>query len=172
MFFDEWWTLLRIVVGGTLAYVFLIIFLRLSGKRTLSKWNAFDFIVTIAFGSVLATVITSKSIALIEGLLALILLIFLQFVITSLSVRVKWFRKLIKSDPTFLYNEGQFLESAMTDTRVVKGEILAAVRSSNISAMEDVKAVILETDGSFSVIEKKENSTYSALEGVQNSSKN
>lgn len=172
MFFDEWWTLLRIIVVGTLAYIFLILFLRLSGKRTLSKWNAFDFVVTIAFGSVLATVITSKSIALAEGLLALVLLIFLQFVITSLSVRVKWFRKLIKSDPTFLYNEGQFLESAMTDTRVVKGEILAAVRSSNISAMEDVKAVILETDGSFSVIEKKENSTYSALEGVQNSSKN
>lgn len=78
MFFDTWQGLGRIVVVGVLAYAALVIFLRFSGKRTLSKMNAFDLIVTVALGSTLATILLSKDVALAEGLLALLLLIALQ----------------------------------------------------------------------------------------------
>jgi uncharacterized membrane protein YcaP (DUF421 family) len=74
MFFDSWFGLLRVVVVGTLAYVALVVLLRASGKRTLAKLNAFDLIVTVALGSTLATVLLSKSVALLEGLVAFILL--------------------------------------------------------------------------------------------------
>ncbi len=77
IFFDSWSSIVRTVVITVLAYVSLIVLLRGSGKRTLSKMNAFDFIVTIALGSTLATVILSKNVALIDGLLAFSLLIFL-----------------------------------------------------------------------------------------------
>lgn len=90
-----------------------MLWLRISGKRTLSKWNAFDFVVTIALGSTLATVLLSKQVALAEGVLAFALLIALQFAITSLSVRSSVVRRLIKAEPTFLLAQGQFLHRAM-----------------------------------------------------------
>ncbi|WP_231362619.1 hypothetical protein [Thioalkalivibrio sp. ALMg9] len=67
MFFGGWDGLLRTLVVGVLAYVALIVFLRLSGKRTLSKMNAFDLVVTVALGSTLATVLLAKDVALAEG---------------------------------------------------------------------------------------------------------
>ncbi|HXG82568.1 MAG TPA: hypothetical protein VNI84_00950 [Pyrinomonadaceae bacterium] len=51
MFFDDWFGLVRILIVGVLAYAALIFLLLASGKRTLSKWNAFDFVVTMALGS-------------------------------------------------------------------------------------------------------------------------
>ena len=69
MFFDTWSGLLRIIVVGTLAYAALVVLLRVWGKRTLSRMNAFDFVVTVALGSTLATVLLSRNVALLEGVL-------------------------------------------------------------------------------------------------------
>ena len=79
--------LVRVVIVGTLAYAALVALLRISGKRTRTKLNAFDLVVTIALGSTLATVLLSNQVSLAEGITALALLIALQFVITWLSVR-------------------------------------------------------------------------------------
>lgn len=154
MFFDDWFGLLRIFIVGVLAYAAVIVWLRVSGKRTLSKWNAFDFVVTIALGSTLASVITSKDVPLIEGVAALGLLIGLQFFITSLSVRFDWLKRIVKGKPALLLKNGEFLTSAMRRERVVEAEVLMAIRASGTAAVEAVEAVVLETDGSFSVIKK------------------
>lgn len=63
IFFNGWFALVRTAVVGVLAYVALIVFLRLSGKRTLSKMNAFDLIVTVSLGSTLATIALSADVA-------------------------------------------------------------------------------------------------------------
>ncbi|WP_319001061.1 hypothetical protein [Halomonas sp. SBBP1] len=86
-FFNGWGNLLRVIIVGVLAYAALVVFLRISGNRTLSKMNAFDLIVTVALGSTLATVLLSKDVALAEGAVAMALLISLQFIITWFSVR-------------------------------------------------------------------------------------
>ena len=70
MFFNGWIGLARVILVGAFAYFGLIILLRISGKRTLSKMNVFDLIVTVALGSTLATVLLSKDIALAEGITA------------------------------------------------------------------------------------------------------
>ena len=166
MFFDDWYGLTRILIIGILAYAAVIFWLRISGKRTLSKWNAFDFVVTIALGSTLATVIMSKDIAFAEGVLALGLLVGLQFVITWLSVRFNWAEHLVKGSPTLLFDEGEFLREAMKRQRVAEDEVLMAIRAQGIAAIEEVEAVVLETDGSFSVIKKSATGSRSALSGV------
>jgi uncharacterized membrane protein YcaP (DUF421 family) len=76
MLFDDWAALGRVLLVGTAAYVSLVAILRISGKRTLTKFNAFDFVVTVALGSTLATVLLSKSTSLAEGIVALALLVF------------------------------------------------------------------------------------------------
>jgi uncharacterized membrane protein YcaP (DUF421 family) len=158
MFFDSWFGLLRVLVVGTLAYVALVLLLRVSGKRTLAKLNAFDLIVTVALGSTLATVLLSKSVALVEGLAAFALLAGLQYLVAWLSVRSQRFSDLVKSEPTLLLHRGRFLEGAMRAQRVTRAEILAALRSSGAIEAGQVVAVVLETDGSLSVIQNTDRS--------------
>lgn len=164
-FFDSGATLGRTLIVAVLGYLVLVLWLRISGKRTLSKWNAFDFIVTIALGSTLASLLTSKNVALAQGVLAMGLLVGLQFAITWLAVRVGWLRRLIKSEPALLLENGRMLHDALRRERVTESELRAAVRSKGIASLERVAAVVLETDGTFSVIESVDG-PRSALEGV------
>ncbi|TXN33554.1 YetF domain-containing protein [Methylobacterium sp. WL19] len=152
MLFDSWTGLWRVLLVGPLAYVALVAILRISGKRTLTKLNAFDLVVTVALGSTLATVLLSKSVALAEGVLAMAILVFFQFAITWLAVRVSWVDGLIKSEPTLLVHNGLFLEQALRTQRVTKDEVLSALRSSGAGDLAVVDAVVLETDDSMSVL--------------------
>ncbi|MFK8794370.1 DUF421 domain-containing protein [Planococcus plakortidis] len=154
----------RIITVGVLAYIGLLAFLRTSGKRTLTKLNAFDLVVTVALGSTLATILLDSKISLWEGLTAFAVLIVLQYLITFTAVRSKGFNKLIKSEPRLLFSEGEFLTQAMRDERIKDIEIMQAVRNSGEGDLQNVKAVILETDGSMSVIT---NQTGDALANVK-----
>ncbi|MDP9355266.1 MAG: DUF421 domain-containing protein [Chloroflexota bacterium] len=162
MFFDGWFGLGRVIVVGVVAYAALVLILRFSGKRTLSKMNAFDFVVTVALGSTLATILLSKDVALAEGVLALALLIGLQFAITWLSVRSPAVNRLVKAEAALLLHHGELLPGAMRRARVVEAEIRAAVREQGIASLEEVETVVLETDGSFSVIKRAEGESPSS----------
>lgn len=152
MLFDSWTGLGRVLLVGILAYVALVAILRISGKRTLTKLNAFDLVVTVALGSTLATVLLSKDIALLEGILAMAVLVFLQYAITWTSVRQPLVRRLVKSEPTLLVHRGAVLDEALRRQRVTRDEVLSVLRSNGVAAIEDATAVVLETDGSFSII--------------------
>ncbi len=152
MLFDNWIGLFRVLAIGTMAYAALVVMLRASGKRTLGKMNAFDLVVTVALGSAFATVVLDKSVPLVEGVLALALLIALQYLITWLSVRSKLVRTLVKSEPTLLVSDGAYLDGAMRAQRVTREEIAAALRDRGFSGLESVACVVLETDGTLSVV--------------------
>lgn len=152
MFFDGWYDLVRIPVVGICAYVGLVLLLRVTGKRTLSKMNAFDLIVTVALGSTLATVLLSSDVSLAEGLLAFVVLCGLQYAVAFVSVRSRTFENFVKSEPALLFYRGTFLSQALARERVTQMEILAAVRGKGLPAIDSVDAVVLETDGTFSVI--------------------
>lgn len=144
----------RVLVGGLLAYVALVVFLRFSGKRTLATLNAFDFVVTVALGSTLATTILPSSAGMIEGALALALLIVLQFAVAWLQVRSVGFRRLVKSEPALIVRDGHLLDEALRRERLAADEVFAALRSSGVSDLEQVAAAVLETDGSVSVLQQ------------------
>jgi uncharacterized membrane protein YcaP (DUF421 family) len=163
MFFEGWPNVVRVLVVGTLAYLALLILLRVSGKRTLSKMNAFDLVVTVALGSALANVILSPDTALAEGIAALALLIGLQASITWLSVRSDRVSRLVKSDPSLLYYRGGFIHEAMRRERVNQHEVVQAMRQQGYASEEDVEAVVLETDGSFSILGSSNQGSESTL---------
>ena len=153
MLFDSWSGLGRILLVAPMAYVALVAFLRISGKRTLTKLNAFDLVVTVALGSTLATVLLSKDVSLAEGVLAMAMLIGFQYAITWASVRIDWFKNLVKSEPTLLLCRGRYVDSALRSQRVTPDEVASVLRSKGISDPSTVAALVLETDGSFSVME-------------------
>ena len=167
MFFQDVDTLVRTVIIGVLGYAALVVLLRVSGKRTLSKWNAFDLIVTIALGSTFATLLLSKQTTYAQGVLALALLILLQAAIARLALSWKLAQRVLKSQPRLLYSESRFVDAALTDERVSEAEVRAAVRGAGFGSLSDVHAVVLESDGSVSVIGKTRAGDGSALEDVK-----
>lgn len=152
MFFENWFSLFRIAVVGSAAYVILVVYIRVFGKRTLSKMNAFDLVVTVALGSTLATVIVSKDIKLVEGLAALLLLCGLQFLVAFVSVRWRAAENIVKSNPALLFYQGKFLTEAMLRERVTEDEVIAAARGHGVADLDEIEAAVLEADGSLSVI--------------------
>lgn len=167
MLFDGWIGLLRTTIVGVSAYIALVFLLRISGKRTLSKLNAFDLIVTVALGSTLATVLLNKNVALAEGVVAFALLIGLQFAVTWTSVRVPWVRRGVTGEPQMLFYRGQFLDAALHKERVLRDEVRAGVRSSGLHDLTDVEAVVLETDGSFSIVHRNGEPQNTSLADVR-----
>src|SRR4051812_39403251 len=113
LFFQGWDGPLHIVVGAVGAYVFLLVLLRTSGKRTISKMNAFDFAITVAFGSMLSSTILDKWVSLLDGCLGLAMLVGLQYVVTWLTVHSKAFDRIIKHTPTALFFRGEFCKETM-----------------------------------------------------------
>lgn len=166
MFFDGWGSLFRIALIGTFAYTGTVFLLRISGNRTLSKMNSFDLVVTIAFGSTLSTILIDSRISLAEGLTAIALLVALQFVITWLSVRSRGLSRAVKTQPTLLVRDGEYQRPAMKQVRVTEEEIRSAVRRHGLGGVEQVAAVVLETDGSMSVISIDRKGSLGALQDV------
>lgn len=137
-----------------LAYGTLVLFLRISGKRTLAKLNAFDLVVTVALGSTLSAIVLQESIALAEGIVALALLISAQFAVTYVSVRSAAFADAIRSEPALLARDGSFCDATMRSERITRGEALTAIRAAVGCDVADVDSLILESDGSISALLK------------------
>lgn len=152
LFFDDWDGLLRVAATGVLAYVVLVALIRFSGKRTLSKMNAFDFVVTVALGSVLAATLLDSTVPLAEGATALATLVGLQYGVAWLQLRSAAVRRIAKSEPRLLFYQGAYLEDAMRAERVVRAEIRQAMRAAGCGAESAVEAVVLETDGTLAVV--------------------
>lgn len=165
MFFDSFDGIARTIVVGVLAYIALVSVLRMSGNRTLAKMNAFDLVVTVALGSTLATILLTEDVALAEGIVAYGVLIGMQFLVTWSSVRSARISALVKGDPVLLYYDNTLLEGQLRQARVEKAEILAAVRSAGMASLDSVQAIVLEADGSFTVVPQA-TGTPSVLDNV------
>ena len=152
MFYQDWNGIVRTIIVGALAYAILVLFLRISGKRTLAKLNAFDLVVTVALGSTLATILLSEDVALAEGVTALLMLVLLQYVVAFLSVRSRSFARAVRSEPTLLVRDGEPCREAMRRSRITQEELETVLRTDGERSLASVDTVILESDGSFSVI--------------------
>ncbi|TFI57059.1 DUF421 domain-containing protein [Sphingomonas parva] len=155
MFFSGFEGIWRTLIVGICAYVALVGVLRITGKRTLSKMNAFDLVVTVALGSTLATILLSKDVALAEGVTAFLLLVGAQYGVTWTSIRSTRFRRWVKSEPRALLRDGQMIAEAMRSERVTEDEVEAAIRAAGHLDPAAIALVMLETDGSMSVVPQR-----------------
>ncbi|MFC4430978.1 DUF421 domain-containing protein [Citricoccus alkalitolerans] len=167
MWFDSWADLARIVVVGAAAYTVLVVVLRVSGKRTLSQLNAFDFVVTVALGSTLATILLSADVSFTEGVTALGLLAGLQFLVATVSAHWQRTRAGLTSRPVLLLADGQVRHEALKRNRLAESELRQAVRMQGTGDLSQVKAVVLETNGKLSIITTSQYGNGSALEDVR-----
>lgn len=165
LFFKDWESLVRIFVGAFLGYLALFLFIRISGKRTLAKLSAFDFVVTVSLGSTLSWMILAQ-ISLAEGSLALIVIIALQYILAVASKKSRQMEKLINSTPSLLFYNGLFFEEEMQREMITENEIYAEVRRFGIENISDVRAVVLELNGEMTVIKKSDSQGKSSLDPI------
>jgi uncharacterized membrane protein YcaP (DUF421 family) len=166
MFFHDWASIGRIAVLGLLSYMAMVTVIRIMGKRALSKFDAFDFIITVALGSLLGNIVISKTLSLADGVAAIAVLLGAQYAMVLLSCRWKIFENIVRSEPSLVFYRGQFLKDMMRREKVTDREIISAMRMAGVSAIEDVEAVVLERDGTLSAM-RKQDEPATTLKDVQ-----
>ena len=164
--FESWESTFRTVVLTVLGYLVMVFLLRISGKRTLSKMNAFDFVVTIALGSCLASISLNKNITLVDGIVAFSLFIFMQFAFTFLSVKIKGFRSIIADKPVIVFYQGNFLDQEMKKQRLSREEVFNVCRLKGYSSLDQVSLIVLESTGDLSIIENHKHGTIDAVSAL------
>lgn len=165
MWFDSWESIWTIALTGVIGYAALLVLLRSAGKRTLSKMNAYDFVVTIALGSVFASVMMSASVPIIDGVVAFAVLVGLQWIVSKLYVHSRWFESIIKGKPQLLYWRGKYLDDVLKRERLAREEVHMALRGGGVADHQEA-AVVLETNGELTVFATSEDKMPKAMEGV------
>ncbi len=153
--FSNWQDVARVFAVGSAAYLTIVLLLRSSGKRTLTQLNAFDFIVTVALGSILGSVILNESVSFTEGVTALLVLLGWQYLLSWLSSRIGWVQKLLASEPRLLLHDGQLLPKALRAERITEEQLLQAGRMKGAERLGDVASMVMETNGTISVLMKR-----------------
>lgn len=152
MWFDSWSAVLRILLVGGASYAALVVLLRLGGKRILAKLNAFDLVATVALGSILATAVLSKDVRYVDALAGLFVVIAAQWIVSRVTSRLPGGRWFVNAEPTLVLRDGRVLDHVLTKVRLTRGEVLQAVRSTGHGGLDEIAAVVLEPDGTLSVV--------------------
>lgn len=147
-----WEPLLRILLVTTLGYLWLVLLVTRSGQRTLSDMTPFDFVITVTLGSAFGRVITAHEVAVPEVIVAFAVLVALQWAFAIARDRGFRVTRILHAEPTLLYHRGEILETAMHRHRIRPDDLLGAARKSGIGSLDDVEAIVLESNGDFAVI--------------------
>ena len=163
MWFDSWSEVLRVVAVGIASYALLVLSIRVSGKRTLAQLNAFDFVVTVALGSTLATILLSSDVSFAEGAMAIVLLLALQVIVATCTVASGQVRKVFTAESALLLWLGHLDEAALRHHRFSRADVEQAISQSGEGELSAIGAVILESNGTISVIEMSKLGSGSSL---------
>lgn len=157
IFFDSIDKLGRIVLTALLVYILIILVTKISGKRSTSQLNNFDWIVTVMIGSLGASTILLENIPFIEGAASIVVLYVLQFLVTKYASISPQFSSVILSEPRIVFYQGQYLPDAMRAERLTRQELECAMRSEGVSSLNDIEAIVFESDAKLTIITKNNN---------------
>ncbi|WP_026933257.1 DUF421 domain-containing protein [Christiangramia echinicola] len=143
--------LLAIIITATGIYLAVIIFTRIAGKRSFSKMSSFDFAMTVAVGSMIATTVLSKSVSLWNGIIGLGAVYILQISVALLR-RYKVVKKVVDNSPLLLMDGRKILHENLKKARVSEEDLRSKLREANVIRLKEVRAVIFEATGDISVM--------------------
>ena len=155
MILDSPW--LDIAARGILlaaaAIFWVVILIRINGLRSLSKMTNFDFVMTVALGSLVAGAAQASGWSgFAQAMTAMAGLFLVQFAAARVRKASGTAEDVIQNDPVFLMRDGEFFEDALQSTRVAKSDLIAKLREANVLDLSKVRAVVLETTGDVSVL--------------------
>ena len=156
LFNTSWETVMLISASALGIYIAVIVLTRIIGKRSFSKMSSFDFAMTVAVGSIVATTILSSSVKMIEGIVGLAVVYLLQISV-ALARRNKTVQSLVDNSPLLLMDGDKIIDANLRKARVTESDLRSKLREANVTELSQVKAVIFETTGDISVLHEKDN---------------
>lgn len=145
--------ILRGLILTALLLSWIVMLVRLNGLRSFSKMTNFDFVMTVAVGSLLAGGSQSSEwLPFVQTLAAVVALFAVQHITAQLRSVSDKFEKLTQNTPVMLMRDGEILDQALTETRVGRSDLIAKLREANVLDLNDVRAVVLEVTGDISVL--------------------
>jgi len=152
--FEFTWNSLGLIAFSALGiYISVIIMTRICGKRSFSKMSSFDFAMTVAVGSIIATTVLSQSVSMLQGIVGLVAVYLLQ-ISAAFARRNKTIRNLMDNSPLLLMDGETIIEDNLRKSRVTHGDLRSKLREANVTELSQVKAVVFETTGNISVLHK------------------
>jgi uncharacterized membrane protein YcaP (DUF421 family) len=154
------------VVGAVVIYIVIVLALRLFGEKALAKMSGFDLIVTVALGSLVASIPVTTSISIADGVAVIIAYLVLQEVTRFLQARSTPIHHLVRERPRLVVWDGEFLYDRLRENNLTDDEVRAAIRQAGLISVSQVQAAVLENDGQWSIIQRSDAQDHSALEGL------
>lgn len=155
-------------VKVVLLYAGAVAALRIAGRRTLAQMSAFDVVVTIAIGSILAAAVVPAAPAVSDGLTALLTLLFCQVVVGALRQRIPRLRTILDFTPLVVFRQGQLeLRQSPTSAQLTEDELFSMLRQQEIFSLGEVRLIVLEPNGKISVARDDPPDGSDIIQGVQ-----
>ena len=159
--------IVRGAVLGIVTLVWIIIVVRIIGLRAFSNMTAFDYVITLATGSLLASAATvTEWTALIQALSAIIALLVAQVGLARFRRGSRTIQRLVENNPILLMHNGKILRDALAETRVAERDILNKIRGADIKDLADIRAMVLESTGDISIISGNREPTKCVMNDV------
>lgn len=142
-----------IIIGfrTILLYVFVLIILRLMGKREVGELSVIDVVVFVIMAEVVAVALESPDKKLIHAIFPVLLLLCIQLLTSYISLKSKKFRDLVDGDPTLIIRDGVIQEEEMRKQRYNLDDLFQQLREQQIGSVRDVSYAYLEPSGNLSV---------------------
>lgn len=144
-------TLAAVAIKAVGIYVAVIALTRAFGLRSFSKISSYDFAMTVAIGSVVATAILSASVSLLQGIVALFAIYLLKSVVGQLRVD-DWFGRAVDNPPMLILRDGEIIEDNLKAADMSIDDLRAKLREANVLEMKQARAVVFESTGDVSVL--------------------
>lgn len=160
-------------LGGCVAvFVIIITATRIFGLRSFAKFTAYDFVVTLAIGSIAAGILTSST-SVIHGLVAIFGLLLLTLIFSFLLKQFSFMDGVVANKPILLMEGPKILFENLKNAKIQETQLIAKLREANVLNFDQVFAVVLETTGDISVLHKStatsnEKFEERLLQGVSN----
>ncbi|TME27509.1 MAG: DUF421 domain-containing protein [Chloroflexi bacterium] len=144
-----WW---EIVLRTAVVYIAVLVLLRIAGKRELGQMSAVDLVVILVISNAVQNAMTGGDNSLVGGILAASVLVGMNLLFGRIANRVPYLAHLFSSEPTLLVDEGKLVEKHLERENVSREDIEMSAREHGLDDLKDVRAAILERDGSISII--------------------
>ena len=143
-----------IVLRAVVLYVFLVVIMRVSGRRELSSLSPFDLILLIVLGDAVQQGLTQDDYSVTGAIIAVSTLATMQVATSYVSFRSRRVEKILEGEPLVIVQDGKVIDENARRERLTVDEIYESMRSKQIARLEDVAWAIVETNGEISFIPK------------------
>jgi uncharacterized membrane protein YcaP (DUF421 family) len=141
------------IIGSTLAvYLFIVIAIRIFGKKELAQLSVVDLVFILLISNAVQNAMVGPDSTLLGGLVAATTLFIVNYTLKYLQYRFPKFSKVVQGETIMLVYQGKILDEHMRRAKISTDELLEAVREHGVKSIEDVDLAILEVDGSISVL--------------------